>query len=107
MRMGIFRCSGCGALNRVPPPTTPPRAPRCGKCHKALDLHGKPQDVDDAALEATLKASPVPVLVDLWAPWCGPCRAAGPVVEALGRARAGQMLVLKVNVDHHPAVSGR
>lgn len=100
----MFRCKACGAFNRVREPH-PPGAPECGRCHGALDVSGAPQEVDGEALDRAVLGSPVPVLLDLWAPWCAPCRASAPILDAVGRAQAGRLLVLKLNTDQHPHVA--
>ena len=101
----MYRCSSCGALNRVSA-SHPQGAPICGRCKSALELSGAPQEVDAAAFERAI-AAPVPVLVDFWAPWCGPCRAVAPILEAYARSQAGKLIVLKLNTDEHPELSGR
>ena len=102
----MFRCASCGAFNRVPS-QRPEGAPTCGRCKAALDVSGAPQAVDAQAFERAVANAPVPVLVDFWAPWCGPCRAAAPMLEQLGREHAGKVAVLKVNTDENPAPSQR
>lgn len=95
-------CPGCGTRNRLPVVTG--GRPRCGRCRADLPwlVDGTGTDLSDA-----LDASSVPVLVDLWAPWCGPCRAIAPALEQLAADLAGKLRIVKVNVDEEPAVSSR
>jgi thioredoxin 2 len=104
--MKAYLCPGCGALNRVKDPP-PGSAPICGRCKAALDVSGEPRPVTGPGLDSAVRNSPVPVLVDFWAPWCGPCRTAAPIFASLGRRKAGDLLVLKVNSDEEREASSR
>jgi thioredoxin 2 len=99
-----YRCSACGAFNNVKGELGG-RNPVCGRCKERLDTSGAPQEVNEESLARALESSPVPVLVDFWAPWCGPCRMAAPILEKASRTHAGKMLVLKVNSDQNPNAS--
>ena len=97
----IVACPSCGKRNRVPVAAS--GTPRCAVCHAALPWLVEAGDGDfDAAVSA-----PVPVLVDLWAPWCGPCRLVAPGVERAATELAGTLKAVKVDVDRAPGVSGR
>lgn len=98
---GIIACASCRRRNRVPAVSS--GRPRCAACRAFLPWLA---EADDSTFDAAVDAA-VPVVVDLWAPWCGPCRAVAPVVEALARDRAGRIKVVKVDVDRSPKVAAR
>ena len=97
-----INCPDCGVRNRLP--TVSSGRPRCGKCQTDLPWLSNATTAD---FDQTIATASMPVLVDLWAPWCGPCRAVAPALEELARTRAGFLRVVKVNVDEEPTVSGR
>jgi thioredoxin 2 len=98
-------CPACGTLNRVDLERLA-RRPRCAACKEPLHLD-HPIAVPAEAFDRVLDGTDAPVLVDFYADWCGPCRAVGPVVEQVARARAGSALVLKVDTDRSPALMER
>ena len=101
MSAEVVACPGCGVRNRLP--ATPTGLPRCASCHRDLPwlVESGPADFDQLVDTRLL------VLVDLWAPWCGPCRMVAPAVERSAQEFAGRLKVVKVNVDDAPGVSAR
>lgn len=104
----LIQCPSCGATNRVPQAKLAQglRA-TCGSCRAALPVSNGPVTVTDATFASLVERSPLPVLLDLWAEWCGPCRLVAPVIDELAGTMAGQVRVAKLNVDENPATASR
>ncbi|CAN3128638.1 thioredoxin [Mycobacterium sp. smrl_JER01] len=102
METDILTCPHCGKRNRVPPAAV--GKPRCAKCHQWLPWIATAGETD---FDEIVDTSSVPVLVDLWATWCGPCRMVSPALEQLATERAGELKLVKVDVDKAPAISQR
>jgi thioredoxin 2 len=99
--LSILVCPNCGKSNKIRPSAK--GAPHCGSCSTVLPWL---VNATDDTFDVEAEAAPA-VVVDLWAPWCGPCRVVGPILEDLSREYAGRLKVVKVNVDENPVVAQR
>jgi thioredoxin 2 len=98
-------CVHCGAVNRLPADRLADD-PVCGRCSQAL-LSGEPVELTDANFEAVTSKTDLPVVVDFWAPWCGPCRMMAPAFSQAAAQLKGRALLVKVNSDDNPRTAGR
>jgi thioredoxin 2 len=98
----IVECPHCGRRNRVPPAAS--GVPRCGNCHRPLPWI---VDAGDDTFAEIVEQATIPVVVDLWATWCGPCRMVSPALERVARELAGTIKLVKVDVDAARKVSER
>jgi thioredoxin 2 len=102
MEKSVAVCSNCGLKNRVRTPLTD-QVPICGQCKNPLPWIIAGTDI---SFRKELETS-IPVLVDFWADWCGPCRMTAPVLEDLAREKAGAIKILKIDVDQNPATANQ
>jgi thioredoxin 2 len=104
----IVECQNCGARNRLSDTGVSGRVPVCGKCHQPLStVSAKPVIVTDTNFSSVVTGSSLPVLLDMWAAWCGPCRTIAPVIEQLAAELAGKVMIGKLDVDANPQTAAR
>jgi thioredoxin 2 len=104
----MIRCPTCGATNRVPQEKIEQKLePVCGRCKTTLPLDARPVTVADATFSTEVEQSPLPVLLDLWADWCAPCRVIAPMIDELAAEMAGRVRVAKLNIDENPVTARR
>lgn len=100
-------CKKCHAVNKVVTSKLVNSAGVCGKCGQALPFHAFVSEVDEQGFDSLIAKSTLPVVVDFWASWCGPCRSFAPTFEAASRFAEGKMVFVKVNTEENTTISSR
>jgi thioredoxin len=104
----VFKCPACGANNRVRIEEGSGKVPVCGRCKTPLPVGvTEPVIITDASFTDVVEKSGMPVLLDMWAAWCGPCRMIAPVIETLAKEMSGRAVIGKLDVDANPRTAAR
>jgi len=104
----IIECPNCGARNRLADAGVAGKSAVCGRCHQPLPAAiSKTVTVTDSNFASVVERAPLPVLLDMWAAWCGPCRMIAPMIEQLATELAGKVLVGKLDVDANPQTASQ
>jgi len=104
MEKTYVACLNCHAVNRVPTTKTN-QHPNCGQCKTALPIHGSLIEQDALGLQALIQAADRPVVVDFWAPWCGPCLSFAPTYQRVADQQKDHFIFAKVNTEKYPQAS--
>ena len=102
----VVTCPSCGTKNRLPP-VQPGRKAVCGQCKTPLADGGGPINVTDTTFATEVEQSATPVLLDMWADWCGPCHMLAPTIDQLSAELSGRIKVAKLNIDQNPGIANR
>lgn len=95
-------CSSCKSVNKINLETAHLKVPTCGSCHTNLDFHHGITNLNGEQVQKLIRTSPLPVVIDFWAPWCGPCRAFAPSFESTAEKLKGQFVFVKINTEDNP-----